>query len=350
MEYLREARFPFLKESVRVAEKNDVDLIVLTSSASYEAARARGLERVKDALKSSEVSYIPLTGASDFNRLTEVLSYPYARLLVSEINDRFLTRRYTLGEAVRMNNLLSKKEMSREDVLVVSKELGVNAADTDGELKMHFADYIKLTARIKSQDWKLVNKELNNGYVTLPEDRFFRVLQNALHDKLENELPLNVPEEIKGHLRKDVEHLTLILEEAKRKFSPTGGGDVKLELFPPCMRAMLAGVQNGVNLSHSGRFALVSFLHALGMNSEQILALFSQSPDFDASKSLYQIRHITGELSGGQEYTPPECSTMKSYGICFDPDALCNSGKMNHPLNYYRIKANPRPSSAPPKT
>ena len=346
MEYLREARFPFPKESVRVPEKNDVDLIVLTSSASYEAARARGLERVKDALRSSEVSYIPLTGTSDFNRLTEVLSYPYARLLVSEINDRFLTRRYTLGEAVRMKNLLGDKELQKADVLTVSKELGVKAADSDGELRMHFADYIRFTARIKSQDWKLVNRELNNGYVTLPADRFHRVLQNALHDKLEDELPLNVPDDVKRYIRKDVEHLTVILEDAKKKFSPTGGGDVKLEFFPPCMRTMLASVQNGVNLSHSGRFALVSFLHALGMNSEQILALFSQSPDFDASKSLYQIRHITGELSGGQEYTPPECSTMKSYSICFDPDALCGSEKLNHPLTYYRIKANPRTPAA----
>jgi len=352
MEYLREARFPFLKESVRVAEKNGVDLIVLTSSVSYEAARTRGLERVKDALKRSEVSYIPLTGTSDFNRLTEVLSYPYARLLVSEINDRFLTRRYTLGEAVRMNDLLSKKEMSREDVLVVSKELGVKATDANGELKMHFADYIKLTARIKSQDWKLVNKELNNGYVTLPEDRFFRVLQNALHDKLENELPLNVPEEIKKNIKRDVENLTLLLEETKRKFSPTGGGDVKLELFPPCIQRLLAGVQNGVNLPHSGRFALVSFLHTLGMNSEQMLSLFSQSPDFDASKSSYQIRHISGEL-GGAEYTPPVCATMKSYGLCPEtPDSICDSGKINHPLTYYRIKANPRGPAppVPPKT
>ena len=342
MEYLREARFPFLKESVRVAEKNNVDLIALTSLSSYEAARKRGMQRVEDALKNSEVSYIPLTGASDFTRLTEVLSYPYARLLVSEINDRFLTRRYTLGEAVRMNKLLGDKDMRREDVLMVSKDLGVTATDAQNELSMHFTDYVKFTARIKSPDWKLVNRELDKGHVRLPADRFYRVLQNALHDKLESELPLSVPEEIKKFIRTDVEHLNILLGETKRKFNPATGGDIKLELFPPCMRMMLASVQNGVNLPHSGRFALVSFLHTLGMDSEQILALFSQSPDFDASKSSYQIRHISGELSG-QEYTPPECSTMKSYGICFEPDALCNNGKMNHPLTYYRIKANPRP-------
>jgi DNA primase large subunit len=103
------------------------------------------------------------------------------------------------------------------------------------------------------------------------------------------------------------------------------------------MRALLAGTQNGLNLPHSGRFALVSFLHALGMDSEQIMALFAKSPDFDESKTIYQVKHITGEGSG-TEYTPPECSTMKSYGICFEPDDLCNSDRVVHPLIYYRIR------------
>jgi DNA primase large subunit len=75
------------------------------------------------------------------------------------------------------------------------------------------------------------------------------------------------------------------------------------------------------------------------MNSEQILALFSQSPDFDESKSMYQIKHITGELNGTDGYTPPECSTMKTNGICFEPDNLCGNEKVNHPLTYYRIKS-----------
>lgn len=337
MQYLREARFPFLKEASHIAEKNDVGVESLVSSSSYENARKRGLDRVLDSIKDSEVTYIPLTGP-DYDRLMEVMSYPYARILVSAVNDRFLTRRYALAEAVRMNKLLG--EESAETVVAVSRELGVNAADADGELRMHFSDYIRFSVRIKSPDWKLVNTEVHKGFVTLPKERFYRVLQNALQDRIEDELPLKIPDEIKDLTRKDADHVRVVLGEMKNKYSPTGGGEVKIDFFPPCMRTMLASAQNGVNLPHSGRFALVSFLHNLGMDSDAILTLFSQSPDFDPSKSMYQIRHITGELSG-QEYTPPECSTMKSYGICFDPDGLCNSGKMNHPLNYYRIKALP---------
>jgi len=73
------------------------------------------------------------------------------------------------------------------------------------------------------------------------------------------------------------------------------------------------------------------------MDSSDILEAFSTAPDFDTSKSEYQIKHITGE-SSGTEYSTPECSTMKSYGICFDPDELCGRDWMKHPLSYYRAK------------
>lgn len=338
MEYLREARFPFLRESGNIAEKNDVSVETLTTSSAFESARKRGLERVLDALNTSEVSYIPLTG-SDYDRLVEVMSYPYARMLVSLINDRFLTKRYALAEAVRMNRLLG--EESPDTVVAVSRELGVNSTESNGELRMYFADFIRFSVRIKSHEWKLVNTEVHDGFVAVPKERFYRVLQNALQDRIESELPLKVPDHIVTDMQSDLDHLRIVLGDMKSRFSPTAGGEVKAELFPPCMRMLLAGAQNGVNLPHSGRFALVSFLHNLGMDSEQILALFSQSPDFDASKSLYQIRHISGELSG-QEYTPPVCSTMKSYGICFDPDSLCDQEWMTHPLTYYRVKAKPR--------
>ena len=73
------------------------------------------------------------------------------------------------------------------------------------------------------------------------------------------------------------------------------------------------------------------------MSADEIMGVFSASPDFDESKTRYQIDHITGEISG-TVYSPPECSTMKSYGICFDEDGLCRKEWMTHPLKYYKIK------------
>jgi DNA primase large subunit len=52
--------------------------------------------------------------------------------------------------------------------------------------------------------------------------------------------------------------------------------------------------------------------------------------------TTYQVRHITGD-GMGRRYTPPECSTMRTNGLCVDQDSLCQSG-IRHPLSYYRAK------------
>ena len=337
------AKFPFLEDAAEMAAENEADIDKLLTSFIFEDARARGVERLEDAIKESEISYVPLNKEDD--RLTEVMSYPYARMIVSCIDDRFLTKRYALAEAKRMNRLLGDEPYPT--IMKIATALGVRSQTDENGLMMHFSDYLKFSSRIKSTDWKLVNTEMKKGNVVLPKERFVRVLENALLDKIESELPLNVPDEYKKMMQSDIDHVSMILAESKNRFNPGFSGELNKDHLPPCIRTLLANAQNGVNLPHSGRFAMVSFLHAIGMNSDQILTLFSQSPDFDESKSSYQIRHITGELNGSDGYTPPECSTMKTNGICFEPDNLCNNDKVNHPLTYFRIKSGTRAPEAP---
>jgi len=333
MDSLRVARYPFLKGAAQYAEENSADIESLISSPSYENARKRGLDRVLNAISQHMVSDVPLL--QEYDRLMEVLSYPYARLLVSCVNDRYLTKRYALAEASRMNDLLSNDHASET---IVAEELEVRSTvDTEGKINLHFSDYLRFSHVIKAVEWKLINTDIRNGYVKLEPEKFDRLLQNALQERIEAELPLNVPSEFMKALKRDVNRVTMALNEAKKKLSPTGGEGMNNEYLPPCMKAILSSAQNGVNLPHSARFALVSYLNALGLTYEQIIGLFAQSPDFDESKSSYQIKHITGEERGREGYTPPECATMKTNGICFEPDGLCE--RINHPLNYYRVKS-----------
>jgi len=333
MDSLSAARYPFLKGAAQFAEENSADIESLVNSTSYESARKRGLERVLNAISQHIVNDVSLL--QEYDRLMEVLSYPYARMIVSCVNDRFLTKRYALAEASRMNALLSNDHTSET---MVAAELEVRSAiEKDGRISLHFSDYLRFSHAIKAVEWKLINTDIRNGYVRLEPEKFNRLLQNALQERIEKELPLNVPSEFMKALRKDVDHVTVALNETKKKLSPTGGEGMNADYLPPCIKAILASAQNGVNLPHSARFALVSFLNALGLTYEQIIGLFAQSPDFDESKSSYQIKHITGEERGREGYTPPECATMKTNGICFDPDNLCQ--KINHPLNYYRVKS-----------
>ncbi|MCL2148405.1 MAG: DNA primase large subunit PriL [Methanomassiliicoccaceae archaeon] len=333
MDSLQVSRYPFLRGAARFAEENSADIESLISSPSYENARKRGLERVLDAISQHKVGNVSLL--QEYDRLMEVLSYPYARMIVSCVNDRFLTKRYALAEASRMNDLLSE---DRGSEIIVAEELEVvSSLDAEGRIRMHFSDYLRFSHTMKALEWKLINTDLRGGYVHLEPDKFDRLLQNALQERIESELPLDVPAGLRRAMKGHIDHVSIMLADAKKMLSPTGGEGMNPDYLPPCIKAILASAQNGVNLPHSARFALVSYLNALGLTYDQIIQLFAQSPDFDESKSSYQIKHITGEDRGREGYTPPECATMRTHGICFDPEPLCE--KIKHPLSYYRIKS-----------
>ncbi|MDR0523379.1 MAG: DNA primase large subunit PriL [Candidatus Methanoplasma sp.] len=336
MDTQRAARYPFLRDAIeRVGDTNPMDL-AQSDLPQYEDARKRGMERVRDAIKSHRVGDAILI--DEYSRSVEMLSYPYARMIVSCIDDRFLTKRYALAEASHMSEIVST--VDGESAIPIATELGIasrrDPAAPD-KIYMHFADYLKYAHTLKASEWKLVNSDLKRGEVCLDVAKFSRLLQNAIQIKIEEGLPIGMPPELLKALGPVADDAAKALAALKKELSPTGGEGMREGLLPPCMKSILASAQNGMNLPHSARFALVSFLNSLGLSYEQIISLFAQSPDFDEGKSGYQIRHITSGGRDGEGYTPPECATMKTYGICYDPDALCAA--VSHPLSYYRAKS-----------
>jgi DNA primase large subunit len=86
-----------------------------------------------------------------------------------------------------------------------------------------------------------------------------------------------------------------------------------------------------------GRFALVSFLNSLQLNTNEILKLFSNAPDYQEDRTRYQVEHITG-TSSSISYKSPGCDKMRTYGICpvDKMDDLCR--RIRHPISYYSAK------------
>lgn len=351
METLHLAKYPFLRDASEHVKDCGVTLEDLLGHDAFRQARTRGKARVVDALEDGVVHFRPM--GSEAEQLEEILSYPMARMYVSCVNDKFLTKRYALAEGVAMYERLEKEEL--DVVEDVAFQLGVALNMDKASPRMHFTDYLKFTSRMRSKDWKLVNTEVKEGFVVLSQVKLARVLQQALQDRIETELPLPVNEPIVQVLGADLKELKERTAVKRDQFKAEDFGKVSVENFPPCMKHLIGMAQAGENMPHSGRFSLTAFLHHVGLSPEDILALFAVSPDFDQSKTKYQVDHITGETSG-TEYTPPECSTMKSYGICFEADELCKHPQayVKHPLTYYRIKNRPkrgargtRPSPSP---
>ncbi|UCG68445.1 MAG: DNA primase large subunit PriL [Thermoplasmata archaeon] len=333
MDLLQMAHYPFLRESASYLKEKGFSLDELLSDIAYERTRVQGKERIMEALEVGKIQEHSLL--TDADRLAELLSYVAARILVSCVNDPYLTKRYALAEAKTANIRLEAEDFGF--VVEVARELELDVRLEDGICKIHFIHFLRNTSQMRSKPWKIANQNLQDGYITLDKSHLARVIQQALQTRIESELPTDVNDEILKHLKDHITDISKVLEERKGTYKAEDFGKIRVTKLPPCMRQLLAKVQAGENLPHSGRFALTAFFHALGMSSEEVLQLFSSSPDFDESKTRYQIEHITGKISG-TEYTPPECSTMKSYGICQGEDALCKKEWMTHPLKYYRVK------------
>lgn len=347
------AMYPFVGEAVRFVRSRGIELSDLLSNPVYDRPRALGVDRVRSAL---EEGIVPgRTPVGEGEALAELLSYPVARIVVSCIADPYLNRRYAIAEAKRAHERMLRED--RGQIEFLAAELEVDARDEDGAdraFRVHFTDFLKHTRAIRDPGWKLINQPLDRGYVTLTRDRFVRLLQNAVQGRIEAQLPLPVNDAILEAFRPATRDLSAILAQKKERFKAQELGKVSITRFPPCMYNILAAIQNHENVAHQGRFAIVAFLHHIGLSNEEIFRVFGDVPDFAADVTRYQIDHITGKISS-TEYTPPECSTMKSYGLCPGGDALCHEPWMHHPLTYYRKKptwlkgaARPAAPAAPP--
>ncbi len=334
---------------------NEYPLADLVKSRNLEAARRRGQERLLQAIdgeirESSEllVDYSPQPRAK-----LEVLSHPFARMLLGCLRDPAAVRRYAVAEAKRAYAHMLKEEP--EALRTLGRELGLEAALSNvkrptagnGEgassvgFWVPFARYADLTAGL-TLDWKMVNRVVSGGRVWTEPQRFARLLQEIVQRRLA-EMPPSMAPEVCRALQPYLEPVRESLQRFQKE--RTTLETIDPTVLPPCIRSLLENV--GAGLTHPGRFALTTFMLNVGLPAEKLLAIYQQFPDYRADVTEYQVKHIAGQSGSRTEYTAPSCATMKSYGLCVNADNLC--ARMNepprrgHPLTYYRIKTRPRP-------
>jgi len=329
------AKFPFMREASAFIRAEKVSLEEILLEPAYARARTLGRSRVLEALEKGPTSDRIAIATAD--QISELLAYPIARILVSVLEDTYLTRRFALREAIAAEDRLESE--SNDLVLRLAVELGMDLRREEGGFRLHFADFLRFTNTMRDAPWKLINQRVERGYVILRREKALRVMRNAIQRQIEQGLPLPVNDDILTAFKSDIAEIRGILEAKKATFKAEDIGKVSITRFPPCMYNLLAQIQNHENVPHMGRFAIVAFLHHIGLSNEEIFRVFGDVPDFAADVTRYQIDHITGATSP-TEYTPPECSTMKSYGICPGPDRICLT--IRHPLSYYRVKGRER--------
>jgi DNA primase large subunit len=310
---------------------------------AYDRARSRGRERVVAAL-DREPGPEP-TASSEAEALVEILGYVVARLLVSCVDDSLSTNRFALIEAERLKANLEEAPDARFVEVCEALDLPLEPADASREedWRVSFDAYLRSARRLSALEWKLVNRTMDEGAVLLTRSQVTRLAEEALRLRLLDELPLDLPTDVEEVLQDMVDPLEARLAEVRAGREEVELDQIEPDAFPPCMNALISSIHAGENVSHEGRFAIVSFLHKVGMDKETIInELFPHVPDFAIDVTEYQVDHITSG-GDGEGYTPPGCSSMQTYGICpmmakaeEDWDDWCDHEKMNHPLTYYR--------------
>lgn len=327
------ARYPFMesaREAVREAEVNLASVV-----AREQRVVDRALDRVEHAIEEGTI------GEPHRRTRVELLSYPLARVLISLVDEHILTRKYTRAEAATAHDRFerdlnatddlksSRRERVTLDTLLAEFDLSAAIRETEAGYLVDVGTYLDLAADQWGDEWRLVNRELRAGEVPLIHRELLVLVRNAVRQRVEEGLPLSVPDEIASALEDEQAHVRELLAELEL----TRDIDTVVpDLFPPCMMSLLDQVQKGQHLPHHSRFAIASFLTSIGMSTDEIVELFQVNPGFGEEATRYQVNHISGATSP-TEYSPPSCATMQSYGDCVNMDDRCET--ISHPLGYY---------------
>ena len=329
------SKYPFLSDSKIYVKEKKLSIIEILQDPLYDRARAISVERLDNAFEKKDAGNRALVSNSDM--IMELLSYPISRMISVCIGDIYFNKRYALGEAVHAyKNLLNEKT---EFLIEVAKEfsLDVKYDSEKNDLKIYFVNYLRY-APTRYMQWKMINRELKEGYVKIDHKGLSRIIQEALRKRINEELANRQCEPLVDKIfNEDIRRIRNQVLLYRKKIEKEPIKELDITKLPPCMKRILAAIQSGENVPHVGRFAIVSFLSSLNLSTNEIIKLFSKAPDFEEDKSRYQIEHITGKISSTQ-YTPPGCDKMRTYGLCptDEIDDLCK--RKRHPLSYYKAK------------
>ena len=288
------AKYPFLHDTRQYIKENGPSVDELLHDLPYERARIIGIERLDNAFKNRDVGERSLTGDSDC--VMEILSYPLARMVAVCIGDSYFKKRYALGEAYHVYKHLLNEPTSF--LLTVAQELNVTVQHSPEKnmIKIFFKDYLR-NAPTRYREWKMVNRGIGGGFLTISHKDLARILLESLRERINEELiSRECDQNIYDTFSSDIQRFQNMLMMQKKKIETAPVGKVSIEKLPPCMKDILSAIQSGENVPHMGRFSLVAFLSSLKLGTNDILKLFSSAPDYQEDKTRYQVEHITGAV------------------------------------------------------
>ncbi|USZ67133.1 DNA primase large subunit PriL [Halorussus salilacus] len=344
------ANYPFLDSSREAVREADIGLAeIITADRGGETrhpAVERGVQRVERALLDGTID-VPDDGSHPGVQ-AELLSYPVARVLVSVLDVPGAVDKYASAEArtayQRFTDdfeLLDGDQRRPDDGKVPLRyflsefDLSSRVTPRGSGFSIAVSAYLTLSSEFESETWRLVNRELADGAVTVTRDELHELLREAVRERVAEGLPTRVPDEIREGLTDEMAELEDAFSEVEfsRDIDVLAPGQ-----FPPCVADLLERARDGEALPARAEFALVSFLASIGADPDEMVALRGVDDPEEATALRYRADRV-GDDAGAQ-YAPPSCATMQAYGECpvadeTAPIADPRCETISHPLSYY---------------
>jgi DNA primase large subunit len=324
-------RYPFLREAIE-----NIRLFGLTLEDIGNSPL--GAELLNNARKKIltviEKGYYPTpesSPGSDYR--IEVASFLTTLIILSEIGDEALNEKFAIVFSKCVASELSKDSIKKA-IFIAVDTLGWHITLDGNECLLHYKHYLHGVPEYAGE-WKLINRPVSGGFVRVPQDKIFRIVETGIKKHVLSLIEKTTVEESKipERLYKVVEEIATVWSNLRSElaaYARKAYRSKEEELFPPCIRSLLKDLSSGKNLTHVARFALASFLLNIGFNVDEVLEVFRLSPDFREDIARYQIEHIAGLRGSRTKYLPYKCENMRSYGLC-----MWRCENVRHPLQYF---------------
>ena len=256
-----------------------------------------------------------------------VFSFLIAIVLLKLSGLNTLINKFALAEARRAEKFLQRdlvsnsSKTSEEFATKIFHEIFSVTIKKSGEyFVIPIPDYLRHAVNFHELDWKLVNRHVENGMVFLTPHESVRLIRKELGGYIGTRIrAANTPNMSSGF-----EDKVKKLSDLAKKFVVN---TVVTTEYPPCIKHAIEALNNGENLSHSGRFMLATFLLGRGQTIDEIAPLFKNAPDYNEKVTRYQIKQVAGEGGNKTKYACPSCEKIKSNDLCYitpDCDNIIN--------------------------
>ena len=303
------AKYPFLAEAGQYLQDKGFTLEQFATDPDLQIIVDKAYERIESAT-SGRIYNTKLDSSDTFSFLIAIIL-----LKLSGMNT--LINRFSLAEARRAEKFLEKDLIGNLDktseelaIKIIRDIFSVSVKKIKNYFVIPIPDYLRHAVNFHELEWKLVNRRVEDGMVFLTPHEAVRLIRKELSGYIGSRIrAANTPSMHKGF-----EDKVNKLVGLAKKF--TVSTTVSTE-YPPCIKHAIDVLENGENLSHSGRFMLATFLLGRGQPIDKIALLFKNAPDYNEKITRYQINQIAGESGGNTKYSCPSCEKIKSNDLCF---------------------------------